>query len=197
MMSTWIETFTERKFDIFDFKPEDIDILDIAHALSLLCRYNGHCKKFYSIAEHSYYVSRQIEKHGFNIELQLLGLLHDGSEAYISDIPRPIKPRLKEYMEIEEKIQTAIYNKYVKNDISDSLLNIVRYFDERILGDEKEQLMGKEVVWDFLPKKLGIEIACWDPSTAEHNFLLLFRDLYNKSQLLKKGKQYDDTTNFK
>jgi len=84
--SQWIQTFTGKKFYPFDPRPEDVRIEDIAHALSLLCRFTGHVKTFYSVADHSWHVSHRVPQ-----EHALWGLLHDASEAYLNDISRPVK----------------------------------------------------------------------------------------------------------
>ena len=79
---SWLQTYTGIQFWPLDPRPEEIDIQDIAHALSLLCRFNGHCQRFYSVAEHSVHVSTILAP-----EFGLWGLLHDAAEAYLSDIP--------------------------------------------------------------------------------------------------------------
>lgn len=83
---SWIQTFTGQVFDPFKTEPETIKILDIGHALANTCRFGGHIKTFYSVAQHSVVVSNLVPK-----PLALWGLLHDAAEAYLGDIPRPIK----------------------------------------------------------------------------------------------------------
>ena len=82
----WIQTFTGRAFYVLDPRPEDVDIEDIAHALSMQCRFAGHCREFYSVAQHSVTASWLVPP-----EDALWGLLHDAAEAYVVDLPRPIK----------------------------------------------------------------------------------------------------------
>lgn len=105
-MNRRIRTYTGILFDPFHPKIEDINIYDIAHALSNECRYAGHCSKFYSVAEHSVIISKLCSE-----ENALTGLLHDGSEAYVKDLPRPIKhhPKFKFYRDFSNKIQKLIY----------------------------------------------------------------------------------------
>src|SRR5258708_302056 len=83
----WMQTYTGRAYWPADPRAEDVCIEDIAHALSLLCRYTGHCKRFYSVAEHSILISQVVPP-----EYAFFGLMHDAQEAYINDLARPIKP---------------------------------------------------------------------------------------------------------
>lgn len=96
---TIINTFSGIEFDLLNPNPNDIDIEDIAHELSMLCRFNGHCKEFYSVAEHSVYVSYEIDE-----EFALIGLLHDAAEAYLGDVPTPLKKLLPEFKRADNQL---------------------------------------------------------------------------------------------
>lgn len=102
-MKPTIQLASGRYFDYTKFGPEDIDINDIAHALSHLCRYTGHCRMFYSVAQHSVEVSLIVRP-----ELALEGLLHDASEAYLGDVNRPLKMLLPDYRDLEHDVDRAI-----------------------------------------------------------------------------------------
>lgn len=133
----WMQSNSGNKVHILNIRPEEIQIIDIAHALALQVRYGGHCPEFYSIAEHSIWVSilcGQAE----GKEAALWGLLHDASEAYLGDIPRPIKyqPEFEQYRVIEEKVQTVIYTKY---GLIGKPPAIVKHFDNRMLITEANQ----------------------------------------------------------
>lgn len=91
---------------------EDIKIEDIAHALSLMTRANGHFRHFYSVAEHSVNCYKETKIRGYSKRVQLGCLLHDVSESYISDLTRPVKKNLSQYFVIEEKLQRVIYEKF-------------------------------------------------------------------------------------
>jgi 5'-deoxynucleotidase YfbR-like HD superfamily hydrolase len=83
---SWIQTYQGGCFEPFNPHPDQIHIRDIAHALALTCRFTGHCLDFYSVAQHSVMVSQIVShKHA------LAGLLHDASEAYLTDVASPIK----------------------------------------------------------------------------------------------------------
>ena len=88
----WISTYTDKKFHYLNPTEEEICIEDIAHALALTCRFGGHCSKFYSVAEHSIRVSNIVPE-----TLRLQALLHDAHEAYLHDVPRPIKEDIPQY----------------------------------------------------------------------------------------------------
>lgn len=105
-MSDCILTYTKVSFNPLEAVEEDIRIEDIAHALSLLTRANGHCRHFYSVAQHSIACCREARSRGYSARVQLGCLLHDASESYISDITRPVKINLPEYTEIEKNYRT-------------------------------------------------------------------------------------------
>jgi 5'-deoxynucleotidase YfbR-like HD superfamily hydrolase len=103
----WLQTFTGGEIWPIDPRPEEINIVDIAQALSQQCRYAGHTTRFYSVAEHSVYISREVPA-----ELALWGLLHDASEAYLVDIPRPLKPYMPVYKHWERELMQVIAAKF-------------------------------------------------------------------------------------
>lgn len=103
----------ERAFYPLDPRAEDVDITNIAWALSMQCRFNGHIKHFYSVAQHSVMVSRIVEsEHPFDDRLIFRALMHDAHEAYVGDIVTPIKRELERFHEIEEAVDRAICDKY-------------------------------------------------------------------------------------
>jgi hypothetical protein len=95
-----------------DPHPDDIDILDIAHALSLVCRYSGHCEYPYSVAQHSILVSMIVDDGDADARTVLTALMHDAAEAYIADIARPVKRAITQYGEIEHRLETVIAEKF-------------------------------------------------------------------------------------
>lgn len=102
-----IRTFTGHYIDPFNPNPDLICIEDIAHSLSNQCRFAGHLPKFYSIAEHCIYVTSMVSN-----EKMLEALLHDASEAYLLDMPSPIKKRMPQYIEMENKLMAVIAKKF-------------------------------------------------------------------------------------
>lgn len=169
----WIQTYTGLQFWPIDPKPEDVCIEDIAHALSNLCRYNGHTEKFYSVAEHSIYVSYYVGQ-----QFALVGLLHDAAEAYLSDVPRPIKPYLKGYKEIEHTVSCVIFERMGIIDKYKFCCGHIKAVDNAILADEAYQVMGKApAAWYLAEPPLGIEIQCWAPEKAKKLFLKRYYDI--------------------
>lgn len=102
--SNWIQTYTGRQFWPLDPWAEDVCIEDIAHALSNQCRYTGHTREFYSVAQHSVAVANYVGRRWAEY-----GLLHDAAEAYLIDLPRPLKREMPDYKRAEEKVLEAIF----------------------------------------------------------------------------------------
>lgn len=158
----WIQTFTGRQFFPLDPRPEDIDVYDIAHALSQLCRFGGHVRQFYSVAEHCVLLS-----HAVPPPFALWALLHDASEAYCVDLPRPIKYMLPEYRQMEDMILVAIAKRFQLNETC--IPSLVNEYDARILMDERAALMGPPPApWSGAAEPLGVQIEGWWPGKAEN-----------------------------
>ena len=166
----WIQTYTGRQFFPLEPRPEDIDLSDIAHSLSLQCRFSGHCLRFYSVAEHSVRVS-----HILSPELAMWGLLHDAAEAYLTDLPRPVKQRVPEFQVIEDRLLEVIVAHF---GLTWPMPEAVAQADSRLLATEARDLMvlppeswGHEVV------PLDELIEPWAPGKAEWAFLDRYREL--------------------
>ncbi|MCR4508897.1 phosphohydrolase [Pseudomonas sp. 32.2.56] len=132
---TWILTRSGKRMDLFDPKPAMVDPADIAHALSMLCRFNGHTSSFYSVAQHSCIVADLVPR-----ELELAALLHDATEAYVGDMVRPLKqhPSMHDYREIEYGIWIAICDRFA---IDYTLPQAVHKADMIALATERRDLM--------------------------------------------------------
>lgn len=171
----WMQTFTGKAVYPMDLRTTDIDIRDIAHALSMQCRYAGHVQRFYSVAEHSVHVARHCRQYG--LEAALHGLLHDATEAYLVDVPRPVKPFLLGYKKAEAQAWAVIAERF---DVVDH--PSVHEADNRVLNDERAALMAPcEREWGLAEgRPLGVPIEGWLPARAEREFLALFADLYGE-----------------
>ena len=139
----WIQTASGRQFWPLDPRPEDLDLGDIAHALSNLCRFGGHCREFYSVAQHSIHVSCEVQPRA----LKAAGLMHDATEAYLIDLPRPIKDALPEYRVAEDRLWRVIAKRY---GLPEVLPEEVKEADERMLATEQRDLMAAPPrEWEF------------------------------------------------
>lgn len=178
----WMETYTGKKFFLgHDLNLDQINIEDIAHSLALNCRYNGHCSRFYSVAEHSVLISKIVPE-----EYAKVGLLHDATEAYLSDIVRPFKRSLGNYVEIENTLYSRIAKKF---GIEETIPGIVKFYDVALCRIEGEDLMtSKAVDWgipedgltrNFFEERTGYSlIPGWDWQLAKINFLKRFHELF-------------------
>lgn len=152
----WMQTYTGRKFYPLAAQPEDIDPLDIAHALSMICRYGGHVQRPYYVAEHCVLLS-----HAVRPENALRALLHDAAEAYVGDMVRPLKQHMSEFCAVEDRLLDVIGERFgIEGPM---MTEEVRESDNRILLDERAALMpGTRFPWkaDVL-KPLGVVVEGW------------------------------------
>lgn len=185
-MHTWLQTNSGKQVFPLDIRPEQIDIDDIAHALSQLCRFNGHTSRFYGVAEHSVRVSQAIKLlEGFQeltIDRQQIllraALLHDASEAFLVDVPSPIKPHLTGYIELERRVQAVVARKFGL-DPEDLEHPLVKKADAILAATEKRDLLGPEPApWAVMPTPLDEKIIPWNPVTAKLLFLDRFDALF-------------------
>ena len=137
-----IATYTKKMFDPVHPDAEKIDIVDIAHALSMLCRANGHFPTFYSVGQHCINCANEAIARGYSVRVQLACLLHDASEAYLSDVTRPVKAELPKYLEIEQPLQQAIWDKFIQPPLTAEENKQVFWVDDEILYQEFAVLMG-------------------------------------------------------
>jgi uncharacterized protein len=166
----WMQTATGIAFWPMEPRASEIRIEDIAHALSHLCRYLGHTREFYSVAQHCVLVSRALPPN-----LRAWGLLHDASEAYLVDVPRPVKPYLIGYREVEEAMERAVADAF---RLSWPMPEEVKRVDNAILADEAAQLMvAPPRDWCLREPPLGILIDPWSPQTAKRRFLEAFAEI--------------------
>lgn len=174
----WIQTFTGKVFELFDPKPDQIDIRDIAHALALTVRFNGHSIVPYSVAQHSVLVASAVPA-----EMFLEALLHDASEAYVGDMVRPLKQTMHMYRDVEDKIQMAILRRF---DVEEAGLFgrswKIKNADMRALVTERRDLMAPGPAWTNPPPEehepFPDKIVPWGWEMAEHRFLTEFNARY-------------------
>lgn len=179
---TWIQTASRGKFDFINLKSNEIKLEDLAHSGSNICRFNGAIRRFYSVIEHEIFVVRilyklfdYISSNKFkseilednisrfrtldgiyeNVVAMLYGLLHDGSERYMCDLPRPLKnlPIMAGYLELEHQVQNEIYLQLLfhepyKLGLDPSYLKIIKLADDIALNIEADDLLNPLEDWN-------------------------------------------------
>ena len=143
--NAYITTYSKIHFTPFCPNLEDISIEDIAHSLSMLCRGNGHYKKFHSVAQHSINCCNEAKARGLSKKIQLCSLLHDAAEAYISDITRPVKQFLEKYIEIENTLYYTIFQRFDITTITSQEYNAIFEIDDHILYFEFLHFMDEKI----------------------------------------------------
>lgn len=172
-LGNWMQTATGRMFWPLDPRAGEVFIEDIAASLSKQCRFAGHCKAFYSVAEHSVLVSRLVPP-----EAALHGLLHDASEAYVVDVPRPLKPYLSEYKGIEDRVWEAIADRF---GLPREMPSEIKLADNAMLIAEAQQnMLAPPADWKVAGEAAPLTIPLWSPREAEVRFLRRFRELTQK-----------------
>lgn len=175
----WMLTFTGKHFYPLSPREQDIELLDIAHALGMLCRYNGHVDRFYSVAEHCCLMSDTFPD---DEELARWALLHDGTEAYVGDMVRPLKLNLPDYRYVEDEVMRVIARRFslgltdfpATADLA-KMPKVVKDADTRILLTERNALMSNYAPsdrWfneDMAP--LDVTIFGWSPEEATMQYL--------------------------
>lgn len=157
-----IRTFSGLYVNPLRLYPDDIRISDIAHHLSLICRYTGACPDHYSVAQHSVYVGERMWARYQTAEAALAGLLHDAAEAYFNDIASPVKhdPRMQWYRDLEHEATLMIYAKF---RVDAHWLALTKPYDDELFRDEVASWWGESLL-----------ISPWSPERAERAFLDCF-----------------------
>ncbi len=179
-----INTYMGVEFYPLDPRKEEVKIEDIAHALSMMCRGNGHVKFFFTVGQHSVNCAKEAAARGYSIRVQLACLLHDASEAYMSDVTRPVKAALSEYLVMEEKLQTFIYESFGLADISKEEQDQIDSVDDTMLAEEMKALFtvvpDHVLAKDYTVAYEGLEVAVEEIPAVKAAFLDLFEELSSK-----------------
>lgn len=170
----WMPTFTDRTFYPMDPDPEDVVLEDIGHALSMICRYGGHTRRFYSVAEHTVAVSKWVEAQGAHPMAVQRALLHDAAEAYVGDMVRPLKLSMPAYRDVENRVLGVIGLRFGVG-VLPKLDDLTIEADERILMDERERFLPKprDPWWQDVQglEPLGVYLHGHEPAQAERAWL--------------------------
>lgn len=185
----WITAKGGIRFDLLNPDPDHLDIRTIAHAIGNVCRFSGHTSRHYSVAQHSILVSELVTLLGGLDGDAYTGLMHDAQEAYVGDVPTPLKRLLPEYKRIEDGIAARIADRY---HVAAPLPQIVKDADLYALYLERDELMPEqpepwehehlaEEARDLLESAnhgvAGLVTEAWQPEYASEMFLLRFAQL--------------------
>ena len=170
--SSALQTFTGRRLDPLDPDPQQIVIDDIAHALGNQCRFGGHCRSFYSVAQHSCLLADLIAADGGGEEDQLWALLHDASEAYLVDLPHPVKHRSalgSAFRELEARLQSVILERF---GLVGEPPTRVKEMDRALLAAEKVALTASGWEWPELEgvEPVAVTIEPWPPARSTREY---------------------------
>lgn len=172
-----INTYSGKQFDPYFAEKSDICIEDIAHALSLMTRANGHFSDFYSVAQHSIACCLEAKARNEEPKTALFCLLHDSAEAYMSDVTRPVKARMPEFKAAEEKLLSLIYDVLAGGEPNAEQKKIVKTIDDALLHAEFHHFM--DIDFDDNTEKLvhTPDFSTVPFKTAENEFLALYSEL--------------------
>lgn len=172
----WIQTFSGARFDLRAPRPEDVSILDIAYALSMICRFGGHCRFHYSVAQHSVLVSRQVAR-----DEAFAALLHDAAEAYVGDMVAPLKRLIDGFEPVEKAVREVIA---IRFRIPAEMSPAVKRADLALLAAEREQVMGPcKDDWALVIPAAKVRI---EPMTSDEA-----REAFCKEYYALGGHQYE------
>ncbi len=132
-MAEHITTYTGTRFYPTDPDPRGLHIRDIAHALSLICRGNGQVRSFWSVGQHCLQCAREAEARGLSDRVVVACLVHDASEAYLSDVPRPFKKELPGYRACEERLLSMVYERFVGSGLTEEEQRALKQIDDDLL----------------------------------------------------------------
>lgn len=176
-MSDYITTFGGTHIVPTAPAADKIHITDIAHALSLICRGNGHVKTFFSVGQHCISCALEAKGRGYSDRLALACLLHDASEAYLSDVPRPFKQHLGEYRAFENRLLEVIYGKYLGSPLSEEEQRRLKEIDDDLLYYDLLELLGEHTPGPAPRLHIALSYEVCPFEAVERQYLDLFESL--------------------
>lgn len=182
-MADFIRTYTGRHFFPTDPDPALFRVEDFAHALSLLCRGNGHVKTFWSVAEHCICCAKEAAARGLSDRLVLACLLHDASECYLSDVPRPFKQEMKAYQALEGRMLEMIYSRFLGSPLTEREKKQVREIDDAMLWYDLKYLLGGEEIGEEPEVHITIDYRVRPFEEVEREYLEIYRQYMKQSSI--------------
>ncbi len=173
-MNNYITTYTGKLVDPFHPQAELICVEDIAHALSLLCRGNGHVRTFWSVGQHCLCCAKEAAARGMSDRLALACLLHDASECYLSDVPSPLKKQLPVYQQQEARLMSLIYEKFLGSNLTAEEQAQLKEIDKALLWYDLEHLLGQPHRTDAPELHITIDYSARSFASVEEEYLALF-----------------------
>ena len=173
-MSDYITTYTGKHFEPMNPDSELVCIEDIAHALPMICRGNGHVTTFWSVGEHCICCAKEALARGLSKRLVLACLLHDASECYMSDVPRPFKKMLPAYTKHEEQLLSLIYEKFLGQPLSPEGQAAVKAIDDDLLYYDLKTLLGETPEGPVPELKAPLSYEVLPFEQVEREYLELF-----------------------
>ena len=179
-MASYIRTYTGVRFVPTEPEKEKIQIEDIAHALPMLCRGNGHVMSFWSVGEHCICCAKEALARGLGARLALACLLHDASECYLSDIPRPFKESLPAYQKLEDHLLNLVYERFLGSTLTEEEQEELKKIDDDLLWYDLELLL-QEPQPRLAPQiHIDLDYAVRPFSQVEKEYLDLFSQLHGQ-----------------
>lgn len=178
-LSEYITTYTGKHFKPTEPDPNLIRIEDIAHALSLMCRGNGHVKTFWSVGEHCICCAKEAAARGLSERIILACLLHDASESYMSDVPRPFKKELPVYQDWEDRLLSMIYEKFLGSDLTAEEQAQLKEIDDDLLWYDLEILLEEKQVTNRPQLHIELDYTVRPFSEVEAEYLQLFERYFS------------------
>ena len=174
---SYITTYTRKYFDPVHPEAEKIDIRDIAHALSMICRGNGHVSSFWSVGEHCICCAKEALGRGYSERQALVCLLHDASECYMSDVPRPLKQEMPRYREVEDQLLQAIYEKFLGSGLTDEEARRLKEIDDDLLWYDLDILLEEKQSGEAPKLHFELDYTVRSFAEVEREYLELFQRL--------------------
>lgn len=179
---SWCQTYTGKAAFPLNLKPEQVCIEDIAHSLSLICRFNGHCKFHYSVAQHSVHVCDKLPK-----RQKLAGLLHDAAETYLGDVTRPLKRHIgfvdgdaaaRSFSDVEYATLQVIFKVFEGPNLHCDWNRIIAVDNRMVMTEARDIMVKPPMPWHVPARPYAdLTIHEWTPKTAEMLFLQRFKEL--------------------
>ena len=176
-MASYIRTYTGVRFVPTEPEKEKIQIEDIAHALPMLCRGNGHVKTFWSVGEHCICCAKEALARGLGARLALACLLHDASECYLSDIPRPFKESLPAYQKLEDHLLDLVYERFLGSTLTEEEQRVLKRIDDDLLWYDLEVLLQEPQPRPEPEIHIDLDYAVRPFLQVEEEYLKLFAKL--------------------